>query len=150
MMKRELLAAALALSCALMAGCASGVKYAQMESSIPALRSSEGRVYFFRSASILGAALQPDIRLNGQVVGASKPGGFFYVDRAPGSYQAAASTETEKTLSFRLDAGETKYVRGSPSMGLLVGRVVLELEDPAKARDELKDLSYTGAPAAPK
>ncbi|CAG9187663.1 DUF2846 domain-containing protein [Cupriavidus pinatubonensis] len=134
---------------ALMAGCASGVKHSEMASSIPSLKSGEGRVYFMRSASMFGAAIQPDLRLNGQVVGTSKPGGFFFVDRPAGKYVAAASTETEKTLSFVLDAGETKYVRSSPSLGLMVGRVVLELETPDKAKEELGSLSYTGDVAKP-
>ncbi len=128
----------------LMAGCASGVKHAEMASSIPTLKQGEGRIYFLRSASMVGAAVQPDIRLNNQVVGESKPGGFFFVDRPAGKYVAAASTETEKTLSLALDSGETKYVRSSPSFGLMVGRVVLELETPEKAKAELPSLSYTG------
>jgi hypothetical protein len=144
-MKRvvRLAATGMALSF-LMAGCASGVRHSEMASSIPSLKSGEGRVYFLRSASMLGAAVQPDLRLNNDVVGESKPGGFFFVDRPAGKYVAAAATETEKTLSFVLDSGETKYVRNSPSMGLMVGRVVLELETPEKAKEDLASLSYTG------
>jgi hypothetical protein len=88
----------------LMAGCASGVKHSEMAASIPTIKPSEGRIYFLRSPSLFGAAIQPDLRLNNQVVGESKPGGFFFVDRTAGKYVAAASTETEKTLSFVLDA----------------------------------------------
>ena len=128
----------------LMAGCASGVKHSEMAASIPTIKPGEGRIYFLRSASMFGAAIQPDLRLNSQVVGESKPGGFFFVDRPAGKYVASASTETEKTLSFVLDGGETKYVRSSPSIGLMVGRVVLELETPDKAKEELSSLSYTG------
>ncbi|RAS05035.1 DUF2846 domain-containing protein [Cupriavidus alkaliphilus] len=144
-MKRvaRMLIAGLAAS-SLLAGCASGVKHADMAASIPTLKPNEGRVYFLRSASMFGAAIQPDLRLNNQVVGESKPGGFFFVDRPAGKYVASAATETEKTLSFVLDAGETKYVRSSPSMGLMVGRVVLDLETPEKAQAELASLSYTG------
>lgn len=105
----------------LMSGCASGVKYSEMASSIPTLKADQGRIYFFRSSSMFGAAIQPEIRLNDKVVGKSQPGGFFYVDRPAGQYRAASSTETEKTLSFSLDAGETKYVRTAASFGL--GRV---------------------------
>lgn len=141
MIRRFLLAAAL-VGTAVLTGCASGPKFSEMSKTIPALKAGEGRVYFFRSDSMFGAAIQPDIRLNNEVVGSSKPGGFFYVDRPAGSFIAAASTETEKTLSFTLDAGDTKYVRTSPSMGLLVGRVVLELEDPTKAQAEVEKLSF--------
>ncbi len=131
----------------LMAGCASGVKYSEMASTIPTLKADQGRVYFLRSSSMVGAAVQPDIKLNNEVVGESKPGGFFFVDRPAGKYAVSTSTETEKTLSFALDAGETKYVRTSVSMGLMVGRVIPTLETPEKAQEELPSLSY--APKAP-
>ena len=74
---------ALAVCALALTGCAAtGTKYSDMAASIPAAKSSEGRIYFFRSSSFVGAAIQPDIKLNGQVVGTSKPGGFFYVDPA--------------------------------------------------------------------
>lgn len=43
-----------------------------------------------------------------------------------------------------LDAGETKYVRTSPSFGVLVGRIVPELETPETARKDIEGLNYTG------
>lgn len=140
--------AAAAAAVALVSGCATGIKHDQMASSIPSLKAGEGRIYFFRSASMMGAAIQPDIRLNGQVVGASKPGGFFYVDRPAGNFVAAASTETEKTVSFALQPGETKYIRSSIGFGLVAGRVILEPETPEKAKAELGALSYTGTVAS--
>lgn len=138
----------IAVVCAagLAAGCATGPKYADVAKTLAAPKAGEGRIFFFRSSSMFGAAIQPEIRLNNVVVGASKPGGFFYVDRPAGTYVGATSTETEKTLSLALAAGETKYVRSSPSFGLLVGRINLELEDPQKAKAEIETLSFTGAP----
>jgi len=138
----------LAGAAVLVAGCATGPKHEQVASSLPSLKPGEGRIYFFRSSSMMGAALQPDIRLGQQVVGQSKPGGFFHVDRPAGDYVASASTETEKTVSFTLEPGETKYIRSSVSFGLVVGRIVLEPETPQKALEELKSLSYTGTVAA--
>ncbi|WP_296228759.1 DUF2846 domain-containing protein [Ralstonia sp. UBA689] len=128
----------------LLGACASGVKHADMAASIPTLKAGEGRIYFLRSSSMLGAAVQPDIRLNGEVVGVSKPGGFFFVDRPAGKYVVSAATETEKTLHLTLSSGETKYVRSSPSVGIVVGRVVLSQESEEDAVEELAGLSYTG------
>jgi hypothetical protein len=133
---------------ALASGCATGIKHDQMASSMPSLKADQGRIYFFRSSSMMGAAIQPDIRLNGQVVGTSKPGGFFYVDRPAGNYVASASTETEKTVSFTLQPGETKYIRSSIGFGIVAGRAVLEPETPEKAKAELGSLSYTGTVAS--
>ena len=138
------------LAAVLMTGCATGPKYAEVAQSIPTLKAEQGRIYFLRSSSIVGAAVQPEIRLNNDVVGKSQPGGFFYVDRPAGQYIAATSTETEKTLSFSLDVGEVKYVRTSPSFGLLVGRMVPTLESAEVAQKELPGLSYTGAQSAGK
>ena len=131
------------LAAALVSGCASGPKHDEIASSIPSLKPGQARIYFFRS-STFGAAVQPEIRLNGQVVGQSQPNGFFFVDRPAGSFLASASTETEKTLSFTAQPGETKYVRSSISLGLLVGRAVLELETPEKAKADISSLSFTG------
>lgn len=135
---------AVAAFAVVLTGCANGPKYTEVSSSIPTLQTDQGRVYFFRSSSMFGAAIQPDIRLNDQVVGTSQPGGFFFVDRPAGQYSAATSTETDKTVSFVLDAGEVKYVRTSPSLGLLAGRIVPSLETPEAAVKELPELSYTG------
>ena len=129
---------------AVMAGCATGPKFTETSSTMPTVKAGEGRIFFYRSSSMLGAAVQPDVRLNGEVVGPSKPGGFFYVDRPAGSYSAAASTETEKTVTFQLDAGETKYIKMTPQFGVVVGRVVLSVESPQTARTELSSLSYVG------
>ncbi|RYF69108.1 MAG: DUF2846 domain-containing protein [Comamonadaceae bacterium] len=148
-MKRIVLKAiVLAAVAVVAAGCATGVKHEQMAAGMPGIKAGDGRIYFLRSASMVGAAVQPDIRLGDQVVGQSKPGGFFYVDRPAGNYVASASTETEKTVSFTLQAGETKYIRSSVSFGLVVGRVVLAPETPENAQAELKSLSYTGQVAA--
>lgn len=143
-MKRRNSIVILSAAIAIVAGCATGPKYAEVTRSFPALKTEEGRVFFFRSNSMFGAAVQADIRLNGVVVGTSQPEGFFFVDRTPGSYIGASSTETEKTLSFTLTAGETRYVRTSPSFGVLIGRINLDLEDPKKAQAEIETISYTG------
>lgn len=148
MIKSFSLIGSVVMATALMTGCASGPKYAEVAKSIPTLKADQGRVFFLRSSSAFGVALRPDIRLNNEVVGTSQAGGFFYVDRPAGRYVAATSTETENTLSFVLDAGEVKYVRTSTSLGFLAGHMVPTLETPAVAEKELPELSYIGTPAA--
>jgi Protein of unknown function (DUF2846) len=132
----------------LAAGCASGPQYKEVASSIPTLAPDHGRVYFFRSDSFGGAAIQPEIKLNDKVVGRSVPGGFFFVDEMPGEYTVSTSTEVKRDIKFTLHAGDTKYVRTTVSMGLLVGRVTPTLDDPETAPREVEQLKYTGAPMA--
>lgn len=139
----------IAVAFALLAGCvSSGMKHAELKSSMQALKSDEGRIYFYRTGSFFGAAVQADISLNGTVVGTSQPGGFFFVDRPAGKYEAWASTEVSRMVTFTLDPGETKYVRSYVSVGILIGRVNLELVGAAEAEPELESLHYTGTPPA--
>jgi hypothetical protein len=142
MKRRTFLAATVA---ALLAGCAtSGMRPSEMKSSMAPLRPDEGRVSFYRAASMVGAAVQPEIKLNEVAVGTSKPGGFFYVDRPAGSYEAHASTEVDRMVSFALAPGETKYIRTSPSSGVLIGRINFELMNPSEAQAQMASLHYTG------
>jgi len=140
--------AAIGLALALTGCAATGPKFAEAESAAPALKADQGRVYFYRNASMLGAALKPAIQLDGIEVGNSHQGGYFYVDTYAGSHVAQTSTETTNKVSFVLDKGETKYVKTSVSMGLMVGHVVPELVGADQARKDLSELSYTGAKAA--
>jgi hypothetical protein len=143
MIKRLLALAFAVMAVLLMSGCATGLPFAEVAAKMPDLKPGDGRICFLRSSSMLGAAIQPQLRLNGEVVGESKPGGFFFVDRPAGNYIASASTETENTLSFTLAAGETKYLRSAVHPGILVGRVTVDLEQPDKALAELPSLKQT-------
>jgi hypothetical protein len=127
-------------------GCASGVKYNEMQSSIPAMKADGGRIFFYRSGSMLGAGIQPGIMLNGVRVGESQPGGFFYVDAPEGNHEVMCTTEVEKKLTFTLAKGEVKYVKSSVGLGVLVYRVYPELASATEALRELPDLSYIGTP----
>ena len=126
-------------------GCASGPKHADVASAIPALQPGEGRIYFYRSNSMVGAAVQPNISLNGKVVGESKPGGFFFVDAKAGPMEVSTSTEVEKKLTFTLEPRQTRYVRTVVGLGVFVGRIYPELVGSAEGEAELKDMSYIGS-----
>jgi hypothetical protein len=144
-MKTLRLCAALFLAI-LISACATGPKMGEMKSSIPAVKPDQGRIYFYRSSSMFGAAIQPSIKLNGEEVGDSKPGGFFIVDQAPGAKEVSTTTEVEKKLTFKLDAGETRYVKTVIGLGLMVGRVYPELVDNATGQKEIEECSYIGKP----
>lgn len=128
----------------LLAACASGPKLAEVEQGFPPLKAGEGRVYLYRSNSMIGAAVQPSISVNGKVVGDSKPGGFFFVDLPAGPVEVSTSTEVERKATFVLAAGETRYVRTAIGMGIFVGRVYPELVDEATGRSEVRESSYIG------
>lgn len=126
-----------------MAGCATGPQYSVMVSSIPPLEVKQGRIYFYRSG-FLGAAIRPNVRLNEVVVGEAIAGGFFFVDRDPGKFVVALSTEVERNLSFTLESGQTRYVKLTPSFGVIVGRVYPELKGEDEAMKAIRKLKYIG------
>jgi hypothetical protein len=126
-------------------GCtASGPKYSVYAKSIAPLAADKGRIYFFRDASFFGGGVRPDILVNGDTVGESLPGGFFYIDKDAGSYKVSTSTEVERTVEFVLEAGETKYIRTYVTMGVMVGHVIPELVSTDDATKAMTDLSYAG------
>ncbi len=133
----------------LLSGCASGIGYGEMSSAIPPVEGNACRVFFYRSASMVGAAIQPEIRLDSLVVGRSQPGGFFYVDTVPGRHLVTSQTEAEARLEFDVEAGQTVYVSSGIGFGLLVGRVQLNLQPEPTALAELATLRYTGVSPAP-
>ncbi len=128
---------------ALMSSCASGPTFNEMQASIPPLGQGNGRIYFYRT-TVAGAAVQPAVNLNGQEVGTAKAKGFFYVDRAPGSYQVETSTEVKRRLSLTLENGQVRYVRFNIAMGFFVGHVYPELMDDATGAKDITRCSYTG------
>ncbi|HEX7891892.1 MAG TPA: DUF2846 domain-containing protein [Ramlibacter sp.] len=150
-MRRSVLKIVAAGAVLLVAGCAAtGARHEEMAGSIPSLKAGEGRIYFYRQSTMVGAALAPDVKLNKDLVGEARTGGFFYVDRPAGNYVASSAGETEKTVSFSLAPGETKYVRMYMNMGLIQGRLNLEVVPPTQGRAEIGSLAYVGKPIAAK
>ena len=90
------------LALVLLAGCASGPKYAEVADSFTTLDPAQGRIYIYRTTA-LGAAVQPQVMLDGTVVGKAVPKGFFFVDVEPGDHKILTSTEVDRTLSLVVD-----------------------------------------------
>ena len=129
----------------LLAGCgASGPLFSTMEKDVPSIDPGAGRLFFYRDGSALGAAVTADIKLNGEVVGASQRSSVFFVDRPPGSYTVTCSTEATNEITLALAAGDTMYVRTFVTMGFFVGHVVPELVHAQTGAPAIKDLHYTG------
>ncbi len=142
-MKYKFIFVSLILSFFFLSGCATGPKFEEYASSIPAIPEDSGRIYIYRTATF-GAAIQPGVKVNGEVVGKAVPQGFFFVDRPAGSYEVSASTEAKRSLSLNLDAGQERYVRLEVKMGLLAGHIKPVLVDNADGKDEIKKTKYVG------
>ena len=146
-MKLRTLSIVAIIGSTLLSACASsGPKFAEMTTAMSAAaKAGTGRIYFYRT-TVLGAAVQPEVRLNGEVVGKAVPNGFFFADRPAGNYEVSTSTEVERKLTFTLEANQVKYVRLNISMGFFVGHVYGELVDEPKGSAEIADTHYIGPP----
>lgn len=143
-MRRTLYLLLAGLCAAVLSACAVGPGYHEAAASFPPLAKDHGRIFFLRENTMIGSALQPDIYLNGMVVGRSVAGGFFFVDELPGTYTVRTSVLITEKISFELAAGETRYIRTQPKPGLLLGRVEPALEWPDGALAAMKELKYAG------
>ena len=148
-MQTRVAALAIVAASLLLSACAtSGPKFSEMGATMAAAKPDMGRIYFYRTA-LIGAAVQPEVRLNGETVGKAVPNGFFYVDRPAGNYQVVTETEVEKKLTFTLEPGQVRYVRLDISMGFWVGHVYGELIDEDKAKSEIASTRYIGSATTP-
>ncbi|MBL8469576.1 MULTISPECIES: DUF2846 domain-containing protein [Methyloversatilis] len=134
----------IAVATAVLAGCASGPRYTEVRPSMPALGDGKGRILFYRTANVFGSGIQPDVKLNGKVVGSAQPGGFFYMDVPADNYEVVLSTEVDKKLTFALGANEEKCVRLSVGLGVVVYRVYPEMATPETCEKEIPDTSFIG------
>lgn len=128
-------------ACALVSGCATGPSMSEMKTPIPTIEAGKGRVYFYRTG-VIGGAYQPEVTLNGLVVGKAIPKGVYFKDVSPGAYSVTTSM-TKETVNFTISAGQKRYVRLSYSFGF---KIYPELIEASVGESEAKDLSYIAAP----
>jgi hypothetical protein len=119
------------------------MKFAQIQPSTKPIDSELGRIFFYRPSSF-GAAIRPDVLLNGEKVGEAISWGYFYVDRPPGDYQVVTNTEVTRKLSFILEEGQTRYIKFSTSFGFIMGHVYGKLVDQETGFSEIQKCKYTG------
>lgn len=134
---------------ALLTGCSTpvGTTYTEMSVSLPSVKPGEGRVFFYTPKVGFGGDVQPEIRLNGEIVGFAVPSGFFYIDRPAGRYEATGKTAGDGRLDFPLAAGETKYVRAFAPSAFSVNAIHFLLVPATEGRADMATLVYSGTGA---
>ena len=114
--------------------------YKLLHPSEPPVAAGLSRIYLYRESGFMGAAVSPDVMIDGTPTGGeAHQGTYFYIDRAPGTYIISTSTEKDESTSVTVAAGQPLYVKLPISMGLFVGHVIPEVVDPAIAASEIED-----------
>jgi hypothetical protein len=90
---------------------------------IPPPPAGKGEVVFFRDKSLLGAGQWFKVRENGKALGKLTNGAYFVQVTDPGlhTYTATEEPELKDRLKLEVDRGETYFVRGTLTKGVVVG-----------------------------
>ena len=124
-----------------LAGCASGPGYAEYRRTLPPPPEGQTRVWFYRP-SMLGAAVQPAVKLDGRSVGSAVPRGFFHVETEPGTHEVSITTEWTHKAQINPTTNSETYVRLNMALGFMVGHVVPVEVTPEKAARDLGSLRH--------
>lgn len=110
---------------------------------VPPPPPGQGQVVFFRRKTLLATGQWFKVRENGVALGKLSNGVYFVDVTAPGihTYTATMEPEVKDHLRLEVDPGETYYVEGYTTKGVVVGIADLSpssLEDFARASKRLK------------
>jgi len=140
--------AAIAIFTALgMTGCASvdmaSTTESQAAKQFAAPSEGHAGVYVFRKDTPVGAALKKDIWIDGECIGESAKGVFFY-HQVEGDREHTLATESEfspNTLVMMLEAGKNYFVEQYLKLGVFVGGANLRQVDENTGKAEVSRLS---------
>lgn len=110
--------------------------------ALPAPPRGMGQVVFFRKKSLLGTGQWFNVREEGKALGKLTNGAWFVQVEPPGSHTFTAKTEPEfkDRLTLKVDAGETYFVEGVLTHGVVIGVADLTPSDRTAFNAAAKDL----------
>lgn len=88
-----------------------------------------GQIVFFREKKFAGAGVKFKVREGETELGKLSSGTYFVSSIAPGTHVYTVHSEAKDVLTIEVEAGETYYVQGSITMGILAGRPNLSPSD---------------------
>lgn len=140
-------------------GAASGEDYAEVQAvfgerqasrgwlDIPPPPPGQGQVVFFRAKAAANFGTWFNVRENGQALGKLSNGAYFIARFNPGvhSFTAALEPEFKDKLTLKIDPGETYYVEGTMTHGVVIGVADLNPSDKARFDAVSRALEATAA-----
>lgn len=116
--------------------------------AVPRATSGKGQIVFFRKKSLMGTGQWFNVRENGQALGKLTNGAYFFLTVEPGRHVYTASTEPQFKDSLRLevDPGETYFVEGTLTKGVVMGAANLAPSSRAAFDAASKELAAASPP----
>lgn len=84
--------------------------------------AGKGQIVFFRPAKFVGGAVGYKVREGAVELGKLRSGKYFVVAVEPGAHEYTVHSEAKDILNMEVEAGETYYVKGTITIGVLAGR----------------------------
>lgn len=135
----------LALFVLLAWGCATGPEYKDIGSEIAPIEPGKGRVFFYRPQ--MSFLYVGTVTLNGEEIRVPSAGGFEFVDKKPGEYEAVVDAVTNESTAFQLEDGKEVYIRITVDVGgWTLYTISPQITDRETAVQELQELNYIGHP----
>lgn len=98
---------------------------------IGAPQEGKAQVVFFRPSKFKGAAIGFKVREGETELGKLRNGKYFVSNVEPGTHQYTVHSEAKDVLTMEVEAGETYYILGTITMGIMAGRPNLSPSDQA-------------------
>lgn len=124
-------------------GCATGAKISETPEAQRPPASGLSRIVVYRTA-VMGAAIQPTVKVDGKPSGSCTPNGAFYVDVPRGRHTVSAATEVTRSTTVDTSRETVAYVECSIGFGFLAGRPKLVAVTPRTGRSAVQNLVFTG------
>lgn len=89
---------------------------------IPPPPAGKGQIVFYRTGTIMGAAMGCSVNENGQKISSLGAGRYFILVTEPGRHEYTVKSEAKDVLALQVEADETQYAMCKIKMGIMAGR----------------------------
>jgi uncharacterized protein DUF2846 len=91
--------------------CATGPTFSDMQTAIQPIPQGQGRVYFYRTQTIVGIANQPTIYMDDESVGTCNPGGVSYRDVDAGRHVIETTIQEHIKRVLNIEPNTETFIR---------------------------------------
>lgn len=103
----------------------------------------KAHIVFFRPSKFVGAAIGFKVRENGVELGKLKNGSYFVLPVEPGAHTYVVHSEAKDVTNIEAEAGETYFLVGTVTMGVMAGHPNLSPADAAAFEAALAKMKKT-------
>jgi hypothetical protein len=89
---------------------------------IPPPPAGKGQIVFYRTGTIMGAAMGCSVNEKGQKISSLGAGRYFLLVTEPGRHEYTVKSEAKDVLALEVEADETQYAMCRIKMGFMAGR----------------------------